>query len=397
MSTRRPARDRLLDAVAEERAVGQAGQRVVQRLVLLGDRRAAAAVHGEERQQQEQQRGQRELGGEHDDRREAEQQAGGRGLEEEVVGQVAPELDDALGERDDGRDERAVDHEEDGGDQQDERTGRSGRTAARRARGTSVSATSTSEAVATEIAYWAALKATFLSPLPLIVSATMLAADEAHERDGGAAGDHQREREAGRGRDLALRAAGVDLHRHQLAHERARREQRELRRQEPVESVEARPDDERRACRARSDHQGHVDVQWLGRRVMAGVTVGCDSNEREGALPRQPRVWRRSQAPSGSPLAAVPGVHGVLRSESTVVIAAAIRTTSSRRRLPRGRPPPRRQRTPRSVETLLHHFCDLLVSGSPFRSQATERIGDADLGLSIWTYVRVRPRTRARR
>ena len=111
--------DRLLDAVAEERAVGEPGQRVVQRLVLLRDRGAAAAVDREERQQQQQQRGQRELGRQHHDRREAEQQAGGRGLEEQVVGEVAPEVDDALRERDDGRDQRAVDDEEDRHDAED--------------------------------------------------------------------------------------------------------------------------------------------------------------------------------------------------------------------------------------------------------------------------------------
>ena len=85
------------------------------------------------------QRGQRELGGQHDDGREAEQQAGGRGLEEEVVGQVAPELDDALGERDDGRDQRAVDHEEDDGDQRGPGSGPSGANGSAPARGTSVS------------------------------------------------------------------------------------------------------------------------------------------------------------------------------------------------------------------------------------------------------------------
>ena len=51
--------------------------------------------------------------------REAEQQAGGRGLEEQVVGEVAPEVDDALRERDDGRDQRAVDDEEDRRDAED--------------------------------------------------------------------------------------------------------------------------------------------------------------------------------------------------------------------------------------------------------------------------------------
>ena len=42
-------------------------------------------------------------------------------------------------------------------------------------RGMSVSVTRTSDAAATETEYWAALKAIFLTGLPLIVSATMLA------------------------------------------------------------------------------------------------------------------------------------------------------------------------------------------------------------------------------
>ena len=62
----RRRRERLLDAVAEQRAVRQAGQGVVQRLVLLGDRLAAAAVDGEQRQEQQRQDGEREVGGEHD-------------------------------------------------------------------------------------------------------------------------------------------------------------------------------------------------------------------------------------------------------------------------------------------------------------------------------------------
>ena len=243
--------DRLLDAVAEERAVGQAGQRVVQRLVLLGDRRAPAAVDGEERQQQQQQRGQAELGGQHDDGREAEQQAGGRGLEEEVVGQVAAELDDALRERDDGRDERAVDDEEDRRDAEDRRSGPSGPNGSAPASRDVGERPARSEAAATEIAYCAALKAIFLTGLPLIVSAMMLAPSRPAMRDGGAAGQHQREREAGRGGDLALGPARVDLQRDELAHEGAEGEEGQLRVEELVEGVEARAEHEHGAGGAR--------------------------------------------------------------------------------------------------------------------------------------------------
>ena len=81
--------EHLLDAVAEQRAVRQAGERVVQRLVLLGDRLAAAAVDGEQRQEQQRHRRQREVGGEGDHRREAEHQAAGRDLEEPVLDEVA--------------------------------------------------------------------------------------------------------------------------------------------------------------------------------------------------------------------------------------------------------------------------------------------------------------------
>ena len=117
---------RLLDAVAEQHAVGQAGERVVQRLVLLGDRLAAAAVDGQQRQEQQRQDGEREVGGDHEHRREAEQQAGGRGLQEEVGGEVAQEAD-LLGERDGAGDEARVERVEDerGGD--DARAGRRAR------------------------------------------------------------------------------------------------------------------------------------------------------------------------------------------------------------------------------------------------------------------------------
>ena len=124
----------LLDAVAEQHAVREAGERVVQRLVLLGDRLAAAAVDRQQRQEQQRQHGEREVGGDHEHRREAEQQAGGRGLEEEVGGEVAPEAD-ALGERDRAGDEARVQRVEDEGGRDDARQvararGRSGRAGA---------------------------------------------------------------------------------------------------------------------------------------------------------------------------------------------------------------------------------------------------------------------------
>ena len=60
----------------------------------------------------------REVGGDHEHRREPEQQAGGRGLEEEVGREVAPEAD-ALGERDRAGDEARVQRVEDEGGRDD--------------------------------------------------------------------------------------------------------------------------------------------------------------------------------------------------------------------------------------------------------------------------------------
>ncbi|HST39173.1 MAG TPA: hypothetical protein VLK58_06680, partial [Conexibacter sp.] len=111
---------RLLDAVAEQHAVGQAGERVVQRLVFLGDRLATAAMDGQQRQEQQRQDGEREVGGDHEHRREAEQQAGGRGLQEEVGREVAQEAD-LLRERDGAGDEARVERVEDDGGNDDAR------------------------------------------------------------------------------------------------------------------------------------------------------------------------------------------------------------------------------------------------------------------------------------
>ena len=103
--------ERLVDAVAEQLAVGQAGERVMQRLVLLRDRLPAAAVDGEDRQEEQDDRRQREVRGQHDDRGQAEHQAVDRGLEEQVARHVLEDAD-ALGERDHGRDEAGVEDEE---------------------------------------------------------------------------------------------------------------------------------------------------------------------------------------------------------------------------------------------------------------------------------------------
>jgi hypothetical protein len=97
--------------VAEQLAVGQAGERVVERLVLLRDRLATAAVDGEDRQEEQHDRRQREVRGQHDDRGQAEHEPVDRRLEEQVAGHVLEDAD-ALGERDHGRDQAGVEDEE---------------------------------------------------------------------------------------------------------------------------------------------------------------------------------------------------------------------------------------------------------------------------------------------
>ena len=111
--------DGLIDAVAEQLAVRQAGERVVQRLVLLRDRLAAAAVDGEDRQEEQRDRRQREVGGEHDDRRQAEHQAVDRGLEEQVAHHVAEDRSRADASATTVDDQRDVDEEERGRGEQD--------------------------------------------------------------------------------------------------------------------------------------------------------------------------------------------------------------------------------------------------------------------------------------
>ena len=281
--------DRLLDAVAEERAVGQAGERVVQRLVLLGDRRAPAAVDGEERQQQQQQRRQAELGRQHHDGRETEQQARGRGLEEEVVGQVAAELDDALRERDDGRDERAVDDEEDRRDAEDrdqvlrperQRAGRLG----------DVREHQQQRGGADRDRVLRRVEGDLLDRLAV-------------DRVG-----QDARRRAGRPCATAGPPASISASAKQVEvvtspsdprvwtfsgtsspDEGAEGEEGQLRIEELVEGVESRAEHEHRASGARGDHQRHVEVEWV---VSAGARdrVSVEGVGDEGALPRQPHM-----------------------------------------------------------------------------------------------------------
>ena len=106
--------ERLLEPVAQQGAVGQAGERVVERVVLVLHRAAAGPVEGEERQAEQRQRRERELRGDDHDGAEAEQDADGRGLHLQVRAEV-PEEVRVLGQRDGARDEEGVDEEEDRG------------------------------------------------------------------------------------------------------------------------------------------------------------------------------------------------------------------------------------------------------------------------------------------
>ena len=107
-------RERLLEPVAQQGAVGQAGERVVERVVLVLDGAAAGPVEREERQAEQRQRRERELRGDDHDRAEAEQDAHGRGLHLQVRAEV-PEEVRVLGQRDGAGDQEGIDEEEDHG------------------------------------------------------------------------------------------------------------------------------------------------------------------------------------------------------------------------------------------------------------------------------------------
>ena len=270
----------LLDAVAEQHAVRQAGERVVQRLVLLGDRLAAAAVDGQQRQEQQRQDGEREVGGDHEDRREAEQQAGGRGLQEEVGGEVAQEAD-LLGERDGAGDEARVERVEDerGGDDAGQVAGLDpGRVVQVREaaeRGQHDAGGGDGDHVLRGVERDALRR----------LAADPVSEDRAErEGDGGGRGavtDEQREREGVRRGDLALGGAEHDLERGELGdHGAAHEEQQQL----GVASVEkigtarrdqrdqaegtARHDGGDIACERLTEHQG--EEFFLGERQGAG-------------------------------------------------------------------------------------------------------------------------------
>ncbi len=240
---------RLLDAVLEQQAVRQAGERVVQRLVLLGDRLATAAVDGEQRQQQQRDRRQREVAGEGDHRREAEQQPGRRRLEEAVLDEVAPDAH-VLRERDHGRDERRVNEEKDPGGGQDPRKvvrcevervrwSRYAREQIERQRGQR-----------DRDRVLGRVEQRLQRRLAAHHVGGEAPHDEGEQRGLEARRDQRREGEGGGRRDLALDAAGDDLDGDQLAGERADREERDLRDEQLVQGRLGA----RRASRARMPH-----------------------------------------------------------------------------------------------------------------------------------------------
>ena len=103
--------DRLGGAVAEQRAVGQPGEVVVQRAVLVHDRVAAALVDRGERQGEQRDQQRVAAGDDDHDRAHAEQHRGRGGLEDEVAHEVG-EHPLALGQRPRGAGEEVVGEEE---------------------------------------------------------------------------------------------------------------------------------------------------------------------------------------------------------------------------------------------------------------------------------------------
>ncbi len=202
--------DDLLDLVPEERPVRQPCQRVVDGLVLLGDRLPAASVDGEQWQEQQRHRWQGEVGGEGDHRREAEHEAAGRDLEEPVLDEVAADPD-VLHEGDDDGHQRRVDEEERGGGHEDPR----------QVGGSEVELLPAARDVGERLQHERArgerdhvlrgVEEELERRLALDEVGGEAGADQRHDRAGGT-GDQQRgEREGGRGGDLALRSARDDL------------------------------------------------------------------------------------------------------------------------------------------------------------------------------------------
>ena len=230
------------------------------RLVLLGDRGGAAAVDRVERQEEERDQRERVVGGEHDDRREAEHQAGGGRLGEPVVDEVAPDAG-ALDHRHDGGDERGVDDEERERRREDGRHVGGLEVELRRSAGRPTAAESTRPAATTAIAYCAMLKAILRGLLAQREVGDEVGQEQAQERGLDAAGDQQRHGEGRRRRRLPLRAARVDLERHELPEQRAGGEQQQLVLAEPAGA--AGPEQQHAAARDQPEggHDGDVAAE----------------------------------------------------------------------------------------------------------------------------------------
>ena len=203
--------DGVLGARAEEDAVGQAGQRVVQGEALGDERLAAGALDGDHRQRQERQQHRRRVEREDGQRGEAQEDALGGRLADELGGDLVAQAG-AGGQRDGARDEARVDDEEDGGGGEDGGHVGGGEllVVGQDARGQQDAAGGGDGEHVLRDVEGAARGA--------------LAIDEVAEprggghRDGGggqARGQQQREGEGGRRSDLAL--AGAELDRDQLA------------------------------------------------------------------------------------------------------------------------------------------------------------------------------------
>ena len=114
------ARDRVLGARAEEDAVGQTGQRVVQGEALGDERLAAGTLDGDHGQGQQRQQHRRRVEREDGERREAQQDALGGRLADELGG-------DLVAQAGAGRHRDGTGHEAGVDDEEDERGGEDGR------------------------------------------------------------------------------------------------------------------------------------------------------------------------------------------------------------------------------------------------------------------------------
>jgi hypothetical protein len=256
-----PARgpDRLLDAVAEQDAVGQPGERVVDGLVLLGDRGAPAAVDREQRQEQQRHERQRVVGGEHDDRREPEHQSRRRRLREPVVDEVAPDPA-SLDQRQHGGHERRVDEEERQrrGHDRGDVAGREVELARARDVGQQAEHEPGRGHRQRVLRHVVGDLVRRLAPQQVRHEVRQ---QQPGERRLDAAGDQQRDRKRRRRGRLSLRAAGVDAQRHELAEQRAQREDDQLVLAEAREAVGSEGQHGAARDRPEDGHRGDVLVE----------------------------------------------------------------------------------------------------------------------------------------